>query len=81
MAPVLRWAFGATHSRYEPNPNVHMKPFRYLLLLLTAVSFGFATVACNDNDGPMEDAGEKVDDALDRRPAEGARDAIEDATQ
>lgn len=34
-----------------------------LFALMFAASFGLA--ACDNNDGPMEEAGEKIDDAVD----------------
>ncbi len=46
-------------------------------ILLVALMLPMA--ACERQQGPAEQAGEKIDDALDQRPAEGARDAMEDA--
>lgn len=49
-----------------------MRPIRVLvLILLTLAPVGFA--ACDDNDGPAERAGEKVDDAVD-----DMKDAVDD---
>jgi hypothetical protein len=58
---------------------------RILLLMFTFASAGFL-VAC-DNDGPVEDAGEQIDNAVDdaadaldpQGPAEETGEAIDDA--
>lgn len=52
--------------------------------LLLAALLGLATVglaACDSSDGPMEQAGEQVDDAVEEAgdAAEDARDEVEDA--
>ncbi len=52
---------------------MHRKTF--LLLSIAVLSFGLATTGCDNDDGPMEKAGESVDDAADK-----AGDAIKDAT-
>jgi hypothetical protein len=53
---------------------------RHYLLLLPIVAFALvATPGCNDNDGPVEKIGKEIDDALDARPNEGIKDAIENA--
>ncbi len=51
-----------------------MRRKTFLLLSIVVLSFGLATTGC-DNDGPLENAGEKVDDAV-----EDAGDAVKDAT-
>lgn len=48
-----------------------LKKFLFILLLGISVA---GVYACPDNDGPAEDAGEKIDDA-----AEDVGDNIEDA--
>jgi|GEM_PF-1787558 predicted small secreted protein len=48
-----------------------------LILPLTALAF-LSLSSCNDNDGPGEKIGREIDDALDARPNEGIKDAIED---
>ena len=61
---------------------------RILLLSSIAVlSFGLmATTGCDDNDGPVEDMGESIDDAVDdagdamEDAADDAEDAVDDAT-
>lgn len=53
---------------------------KYLIPLFSVAAFAFLFPACEKK---PETAGEKVkeavDDALDRRPAEGVKDAAEDA--
>jgi hypothetical protein len=46
------------------------------LALALVVAFSFALQACPDKDGPMEKAGEKVDEAVNdaKRSAEDATD-------
>lgn len=45
-----------------------------LLLSIAVLSCGLVTTGCDDNDGPVENMGESIDDAMDE-----AGDAIEDA--
>lgn len=45
-----------------------------LLLSIAVLSCGLVTTGCEDNDGPVENIGEGIDDAVD-----DAADAIEDA--
>lgn len=47
----------------------------FLLMTVAILSLGLATTGCENNDGPMEDLGESVDEAVD-----DAGDAVEDAT-
>jgi hypothetical protein len=47
-------------------------PFAFLLTLTLP--------SCEESKGPLERAGEAIDDATDSRPAEGLRDAAEDAS-
>ncbi len=50
-----------------------------LLLALSAVAILPLTAAsCQKQKGPAERVGEKIDDALDRRPGEKVKDAAED---
>lgn len=51
-----------------------------ILLILPFALFTLATLPSCREKGPGEKVGEKVDDALDQRPAEGVRDAVEDVT-
>jgi hypothetical protein len=50
------------------------KWMRILMVLALAVMLAFTGVACSNNDGPAEEAGEAIDDAID-----DAGDALEDA--
>jgi hypothetical protein len=52
-----------------------MRRKTFLLLSIAVLSFGLATTGCNDNDGPVEDVGETIDDAVD-----DVGDAVDDAT-
>lgn len=47
-----------------------------LFLMLLTLMFGFAVTGCPDDDGPVEDAAEEVEDA-----AEDAADDVEDAVE
>lgn len=51
-----------------------MRRKAFLLMTVAVLSLGLATTGCQDNDGPAEDLGESIDDAVD-----DAGDAIEDA--
>lgn len=51
---------------------------RHLTLLLLAASL-VALPGCAKKEEPLDRARDAVNDALDRRPAEGLRDAAEDA--
>lgn len=46
-----------------------------ILLLSALLAGGFALSGCDGNDGPAEQSGEAIDDAV-----EDAGDAVEDAT-
>jgi hypothetical protein len=54
-------------------------PKSILTLSLLAVLGAFPVTSCERREGPAEEAGEAIDDALDQRPGEGLRDAAEDA--
>lgn len=58
-----------------------MKTASSALCVATAFFIGFAIPSCEESKGPGEKIGEKIDDALDERPAEGIRDAVEEVTQ
>jgi predicted small lipoprotein YifL len=49
-----------------------MKIIRHVLVVLALLSIALATTACPEK-GPMEKAGEKVDDAIDK-----TKDAVKD---
>lgn len=49
-----------------------MKPLPFILACALALS------ACERKPTPSETVKDKINDALDRRPAEGVRDAVED---
>lgn len=58
-----------------------MKRLTSFLLLVPLATFLFTvTSSCERKDGPVENLGESIDDATDSRPAEGVRDAVENAT-
>lgn len=58
-----------------------MKKLTSFLLLVPLAAFLFTvTASCERKDGPVEEFGEAIDDATDSRPAEGIRDAVENAT-
>jgi hypothetical protein len=56
-----------------------MKLIRILTLAFTAAALTLTTVSCREK-STGEAIGDKIDDALDARPAEGIRDAVEKAT-
>ena len=56
-----------------------MKLIRILTLALTASALTLSTVSCREK-STGEKIGDKVDDALDARPGEPIRDAVEKAT-
>jgi hypothetical protein len=58
-----------------------MKTLRSIALILTASMLTLITVSCNESKGPAAKVGDKIDDALDTRPAEGVRDAVENITK
>ncbi|MBK8040822.1 MAG: hypothetical protein IPK22_27370 [Verrucomicrobiaceae bacterium] len=58
-----------------------MKTLRSIALILTASMLALITVSCNESKGPAAKVGDKIDDALDARPAEGVRDAVENITK
>ncbi len=51
-----------------------MRRKAFLLMSIAVLSVGLVTTGCDDNDGPVEDMGEAIDEA-----ADDAGDAIEDA--
>lgn len=57
-----------------------MKLIRLLPLIAAASALTLTSVSCREK-GPAEKVGNKIDDALDARPAEGVRDAIEKVTE
>jgi hypothetical protein len=52
-----------------------MRRKAFLLMTVAVLSLGLAATGCEDNDGPMEDLGESIDEAVD-----DVGDAVEDAT-
>lgn len=68
--------------RWHPNhqPDITMKPIRILVLLATASTLTVTGVSCREK-GPAERVGNKIDDALDARPGEKVRDAVEKVTE
>lgn len=58
-----------------------MKTLRSIALLLAAAMLCLTAVSCNESKGPAGKVGDKIDDALDARPAEGVRDAVEKVTK
>ena len=54
----------------------HMPSLMKLIPLTFACAL--ALTACDRKPAPSETVKDKIDDALDRRPAEGVRDAVED---
>jgi hypothetical protein len=57
-----------------------MKLIRILTLAITATTLTLTSVSCREK-GPGEKIGDKVDDALDARPGEPIRDAVEKVTE
>ena len=55
-----------------------MKILPFLSIALGSIALVFTSVSCKEEKGPAGKVGEKIDDALDARPAEGLRDAAED---
>ncbi|MES2736542.1 MAG: hypothetical protein V4672_09505 [Verrucomicrobiota bacterium] len=58
-----------------------MKLIRLLTLTVAASAFTLTAVSCKEEKGPAGKVGDKIDDALDARPAEGIRDAVEKVTE
>lgn len=56
-------------------------PMKTLILILPFALFTLAALPSCREKGPGEKVGEKIDDALDQRPGEGIRDAVEDVTK
>lgn len=57
-----------------------MKPIRIFVLLAAASTLSLTAVSCREK-GPAERVGNKIDDALDARPGEKVRDAVEKVTE
>ncbi len=55
-----------------------MKKTCSILCVAAAFAVGFAIPSCSESKGPVKKVGEKIDDALDQRPAEKVRDAAEE---
>ncbi len=64
------------HSKHF-NSTLTMKFIRILTLSLSAAALTLTAVSCKEEKGPAGKIGDKIDDALDNRPAEGVRDAVE----
>lgn len=58
-----------------------MKLIRLLTLTVAASALTLTAVSCKEEKGPAGKVGDKIDDALDARPAEGIRDAVEKVTE
>ena len=58
-----------------------MKLIRILTITLAASAIALTAVSCKKDKGPAGKIGDKIDDALDARPAEGVRDAVEKVTE
>lgn len=56
-----------------------MKNFKNLFVLMLLMGSLGGLQACDDNDGPLEDAGEAIDDAADD-VGDAIEEACEDAT-
>jgi predicted small secreted protein len=54
---------------------------KHIITLLMLCAFAAPLTSCNTTKGPASKIGSKIDDALDARPAEGLRDAVEKITQ
>jgi len=57
-----------------------MKPF--VLLICCALSFGFILAACDDKEGPAEKLGEKIDKSVEQAgdKLDGAMDRLKEET-
>lgn len=59
----------------------------FLLFSIAALTVGLVTTGCVENDGPAENVGESIDDAVDEAgdaiedAADEVEDAVEDATE
>ena len=58
-----------------------MKNASFILCVTCSFLIGFALPSCSESKGPGAKIGEKVDDALAQRPAEGVRDAVEEVVK
>lgn len=69
------------HKHQTTQHSSNMKSLTLLSILLVSLSLSLAVTSCKEEKGPAGKVGEKIDDALDARPAEGLRDAAEDLTK
>ena len=67
--------FQHSYGKENMKNKIAMKNFKNVFALMLLLSSLAALQACEDNDGPLENAAEEIEDA-----AEDAGDAIEDAT-
>lgn len=58
-----------------------MKLIRILSLCVASITLSLTAVSCSEEKGPGEKIGSKIDDALDQRPGEKVRDAVEDIVE
>lgn len=54
-----------------------MKIARLFTLFIASAALSLVTVSCKEEKGPAGKIGDKIDDALDQRPGEKVRDAVE----
>lgn len=69
------------HLLFNINSTTTMKLIRILTLTVAASALTMTAVSCKEEKGPAAKVGDKIDDALDARPAEGVRDAVEKVTE
>lgn len=74
------WQSDRVFFTLNHQPDTPMKLIRILTLTLAASALSLTAVSCKEK-GPAEKVGNKIDDALDARPAEGVRDAVEKVTE
>lgn len=60
--------------------SIVMKLLRIFTVLMAASAISLTAVSCREK-GPAEKIGDKIDDALDARPGEPVRDAVEKVTE
>lgn len=58
-----------------------MKILRLLAFAVVSGALSLNSTGCTKKKGPAERIGSKVDDALDQRPGEKVRDAVEKAVE
>ena len=83
LAPPLQrrkrcYSTSQTQSHRTTSKHTTMKILPFLSIALGSIALVFSSVSCKEEKGPAGKVGEKIDDALDARPAEGLRDAAED---